>query len=50
MPNKKAKSRKKTKEPEDNFAPALKALIEKIDGSEWQIVTFEIAGKTAKRG
>lgn len=45
MRNNKTKSRKKTKEHEDNFSPAIKALVEKIDGSEWQIVTFEIADK-----
>ena len=45
MRNNKTKSRKKTKEDEDDFVPAIKALVEKIDGSEWQIVTFEIADK-----
>ena len=50
MRKNKAKSQKKTKENQDNFAPALKVLMEEIDGSEWQIVTFEVADRKIKRG
>ncbi len=35
------KKRKQNKE--DNFTPALKALLKEIDGEDWQMVTFEIA-------
>ena len=39
MKKKKGKSPKKK---EDNLAPAFKALLEKVDGEDWQIVTFEV--------
>lgn len=36
-------AQKKKKQKEDNFTPALKALLKEIDGEDWQIVTFEVA-------
>ena len=42
MDKNKGKAHKRIKGHQDNFEPAIKALMEKIDGEEWQIVTFKI--------
>lgn len=42
MRKNKEKPHKYRKEPEDNFTPAFKALIDQLDGGGWQIITFEV--------